>query len=132
MIENFRRLLTSQPNSIGTRDLTRLVFVTTIQQINHSTIMPSYYDSISEDLAEWALKQSLFFVGSAGTHGKHVNISPKGYPGDTFAILHPTVVAYLDYTGSGVETISHIYDNGNVTVMFCRYGTWRRVKKIHD
>ena len=35
----------------------------------------------------------------------HVNVSPKGY--DTFRVLDERPVAYLDLTGSGVETIAH-------------------------
>src|SRR5438552_10586693 len=51
--------------------------------------------------------QKIFFVASAplDPHG-HVNLSPKGL--DTFRILDPTTVAYLDFNGSGVETIAHL------------------------
>ena len=44
----------------------------------------------------------------------HVNVSPKGY--DTFRVLDPHRVAYLDLTGSGVETIAHLRENGRITV----------------
>ncbi len=37
---------------------------------------------------------------------------------DTFAVLGPTTVAYLDYVGSGVETIAHVRENGRITLMF--------------
>jgi hypothetical protein len=30
-------------------------------------------------------------------------------------------VAYLDFVGSGVETIAHIRDNGRVTILFCSF-----------
>ena len=39
----------------------------------------------------------------------------------TFAVLGPTTVAYLDYTGSGAETIAHLRDNGRITVMFSAF-----------
>ena len=63
----------------------------------------------------------MFFVASApsGSEG-HVNLSPKGY--DTFAVLGPNEVAYLDLTGSGAETIAHLRDNGRITLLFCSFG----------
>ena len=36
----------------------------------------------------------------------HVNVSPKGL--DTFRVLGPRRVAYLDLTGSGNETAAHL------------------------
>jgi predicted pyridoxine 5'-phosphate oxidase superfamily flavin-nucleotide-binding protein len=51
--------------------------------------------------------QRIFFVASAPLDAAgHVNLSPKGL--DTFRILGPTTVAYLDFNGSGVETIAHL------------------------
>ena len=84
--------------------------------------MPSYYDSISDDLRDWALSQPLFFTASAPLTGAHINVSPKGLPAATLSVLNPNFVAYVDATGSGVETISHVYENGRVTIMFCGFG----------
>jgi hypothetical protein len=83
--------------------------------------MVEFFDSISPQLAAWAKQQPVFFTASAPLAGKHINISPKGLPASTFHILSPTRVAYIDATGSGSETISHIYENGRVTVMFCSF-----------
>ncbi|MBW5469773.1 pyridoxamine 5'-phosphate oxidase family protein [Brevibacillus formosus] len=65
-------------------------------------------------------KQQMFFVASApmDTDG-HVNLSPKGY--DSFRIISPTEVAYLDLTGSGNETSAHLQENGRITLMFCAF-----------
>ena len=63
--------------------------------------MPKFFDSISDDLAEWAMQQSVFFTASAPLTGKHVNISPKGIPSATLTVLSPNSVAYIDATGSG-------------------------------
>ena len=61
---------------------------------------------IDDSLREWIDAQQMFFVATApsGDDG-HVNCSPKG--GDTFRVLGPTTVAYLDYAGSGIETVAH-------------------------
>jgi predicted pyridoxine 5'-phosphate oxidase superfamily flavin-nucleotide-binding protein len=64
--------------------------------------------------------QKVFFVASAPLDaGGHVNLSPKGL--DTFRILGPTTVAYLDFNGSGVETIAHLKENGRIVLMFCAF-----------
>jgi len=66
--------------------------------------------------------QHIFFVASAPLDPSgHVNLSPKGL--DTFRILDPTTVAYLDFNGSGVETIAHLREeeNGRIVLMFCAF-----------
>src|SRR5262249_8932054 len=77
-------------------------------------------DAISDELAEFIAAQHVFFVATAPSgDGGHVNLSPKGL--DTFTVLDPSTVAYLDLTGSGVETIAHLRDNGRITIMFCAF-----------
>jgi hypothetical protein len=82
--------------------------------------MGRIHDTVDDDLAAWLHAQPVFFVGTApsGTGG-HVNVSPKGY--DTFRVLGPTTVAYLDLTGSGIETVAHLADNGRITLLFCAF-----------
>jgi Pyridoxamine 5'-phosphate oxidase len=64
--------------------------------------------------------QKIFFVASAPLDpAAHINLSPKGH--DTFRILGPTTVAYLDFNGSGVETIAHLKENGRIVLMFCAF-----------
>ena len=60
-----------------------------------------------------------FWVASAPLTGDgHVNISPKGGP--YFGIPDDHTFWFLDLSGSGNETIAHIYEpgNGRVTIMF--------------
>jgi len=87
------------------------------------------YDAIDGRLREFVLRQPVFFVATAATEGR-VNVSPKGMKG-TFAVLGPNRVAYLDYTGSGVETIAHLRDNGRITVMFCAFAGPPNVVRLH-
>jgi hypothetical protein len=64
--------------------------------------------------------QHIFFVASAPLDAAgHVNLSPKGL--DTFRVLGPTTVAYIDFNGSGVETIAHLRENGRIVLMFCAF-----------
>ena len=76
------------------------------------------------------MNQSLFFTASAPLAGSHVNISPKGLPNSTFRVFSPNTAAYIDVTGSGSETISHVYENGRVTIMFCSFSPSPRILRF--
>ena len=92
--------------------------------------MAERFASIKPDLAEWWAAQPLFFVATAPSGaGGHVNCSPKGL--DTLRILAPTRVAYLDLTGSGIETIAHLRDNGRITLMACAFEGAPRISRIY-
>jgi predicted pyridoxine 5'-phosphate oxidase superfamily flavin-nucleotide-binding protein len=75
---------------------------------------------ITPELAEFIRAQPMFFVGTAPLDASgHVNLSPKGL--DSFRVLAPDRVAYLDLTGSGNETSAHLAENGRITFMFCAF-----------
>lgn len=90
--------------------------------------MAQVFDAIDDVMAEWMAAQPVFFVGSAPSDGGHVNVSPKGY--DTFRVLDPHRVAYLDLTGSGAETVAHLRDNGRLTIMFCAFAGRPRILRL--
>jgi hypothetical protein len=92
--------------------------------------MGKVYDKLSDRLRAFIAAQPVYFVASAPREGGHVNVSPKGYP-DTFAVIDDTTVAYLDLDGSGVETISHLRDNGRVTIMFCAFTGPPKVLRLY-
>jgi hypothetical protein len=75
---------------------------------------------IDDEARKFIEAQHVFFVASAPLDAAgHVNLSPKGL--DTFRILGPTTVAYVDFNGSGVETIAHLKENGRIVLMFCAF-----------
>jgi hypothetical protein len=90
--------------------------------------MAKTFETIDESLAEWIGRQHVFFVATAPSADGHVNCSPKGL--DSFVVLSPTTVAYLDLTGSGVETISHLQDNGRICIMFCAFDGPPRIVRL--
>ena len=92
--------------------------------------MPQFFPSIPPNLEEWVLKQQVFFTATAPLHGRHINVSPKGLPASTFTIFDPNHAAYIDATGSGSETISHVYENGRITIMFCSFETAPRIVRF--
>jgi pyridoxamine 5'-phosphate oxidase-like protein len=89
------------------------------------------YPEIDEKLSQWIEQQHLFFVGTAPlSPDGHVNVSPKG---DLrwFRVLGPREVAYLDFVGSGAETIAHARENGRIVVMFCAFDGPPRIVRLH-
>lgn len=91
--------------------------------------MAKFYEEITEELREFIGKQHMFFVASAPLSAEgHVNLSPKGL--DSFRILSPHRVAYLDMTGSGNETSAHLHENGRITFMFCAFEGAPRVLRL--
>jgi hypothetical protein len=88
------------------------------------------FTAIDDALSDWIAAQKLFFVATAPSgDGGHINCSPKGR--DSFRVLGPTTVGYVDYTGSGVETIAHLRDNGRIVVMFCAFEGGPRIVRLH-
>ena len=82
--------------------------------------MGKLFTEINAELKTWIEKQRMFFVSTAPLSANgHINCSPKGY--DSFRIIEPTVVAYQDLTGSGIETIAHIKENKRIVIMFCAF-----------
>jgi hypothetical protein len=93
--------------------------------------MATVFEAIDDKLREWLLAQPVFFVGTAPLCGDgHVNLSPKGMAG-TFAVLGPRRVAYLDYFGSGVETIAHLRENGRIVLMCCAFTGPPKIVRLH-
>lgn len=92
--------------------------------------MGKLYDEITPELQEWIERQRMFFVATApsGSEG-HINCSPKGL--DTFRVLGPKTVGYLDLTGSGAETIAHLRENGRVCLMFCAFEGPPNIVRLH-
>ena len=88
------------------------------------------YDEITPELKEWLARQRLFFVGTAPLAAEGmVNCSPKGL--DTLRLLGPLEVAYLDLTGSGIETVAHVRENGRIVLMFCAFEGAPRIVRLH-
>jgi hypothetical protein len=97
--------------------------------------MGKLYPELDERLRQFIARQSVFFVATAPClrsdgDGGHINISPKGYR-DTFAVIGPRSVAYLDLTGSGAETIAHLRQNGRITIMFCSFDHTAKILRLY-
>ncbi len=97
--------------------------------------MGKVYTELDQRLQKFISRQPVFFVATApcltpSGEGGHVSLSPKGYR-DTFAVLGPRTVAYVDLTGSGTETIAHLRQNGRITIMFCSFSRQAKILRIY-
>ena len=93
--------------------------------------MGQFFEIIPEYLMAWILDQKMFWVATAPLSGSgHVNVSPKG--GLYFGLLNHKTFWYMDLTGSGNETISHLYEpgNGRITVMFSAFDGSPRIVRL--
>lgn len=92
--------------------------------------MGKQFDEITDELATWIGAQHMFFVATAPLAANGlINLSPKGM--DTFRVLGPREVAYLDLTGSGVETIAHLRENGRIVFTFCAFAGPPKIVRLH-
>ena len=92
--------------------------------------MGKLFDEITPDLAGWLGRQRLFFVATAPLAADGlVNCSPKGM--DSFRVLGPRAVAYLDLTGSGIETVAHLRENGRIVFTFCAFEGPPKIVRLH-
>lgn len=92
--------------------------------------MAKTYKSISPDHQAFIERQPMYFVASAPLLATgHVNLSPKGL--DTFRVLDPNTVMYLDLTGSGNETAAHVTENGRLTLMFCAFDGSPKILRMY-
>ncbi len=92
--------------------------------------MGKTYQAIDDALAQWITRQHMFFVATAPLAAAgHVNCSPKG--GDTLRVLGPNELAYLDGAGSGIETVSHLRENGRIVIMLCAFDGPPRIVRLH-
>ena len=80
--------------------------------------MASKFETLTEEHIEFIGRQHVFFVGTAGKEG-YINVSPKGM--DSFRVLTPGRVVWLNLTGSGNESAAHVLENGRMTIMFCSF-----------
>ena len=80
--------------------------------------MGQQYPELSEQHIQFISEQKIYFVGTAAESGS-VNVSPKG--GDSLRVINAKEIAWLNLTGSGNESASHVLQDPRMTVMFCSF-----------
>ena len=77
------------------------------------------------------LAQKIFWVATAPLSASgHVNLSPKG--GSYFGVIDERTFWYMELTGSGIETVSHLHERGNgrITVLFNAFEGGPRIVRL--
>ena len=91
--------------------------------------MADFTDTLTDDHIAFIGKQPIYFVATAA-EGARINLSPKGYA-DSFKVLSPSQVAWLDLGGSGNETHAHLAADGRITIMFCAFDRTALILRIY-
>jgi hypothetical protein len=93
--------------------------------------MGRVYERIDDRLARFIEDQPVFFVATAPLDADGlINCSPKGNRHE-LAVVAPDRVAFLDQTGSGIETVAHLADNGRIVLMVCAFDGPPRILRLH-
>ncbi|MBI9113462.1 pyridoxamine 5'-phosphate oxidase family protein [Sanguibacter suaedae] len=92
--------------------------------------MGKLFEEIDDTLRRWIAAQPMWFVSTAPLAADgHINVSPRG--ADSFSVLGPRRVGWVDLTGSGVETIAHLRENGRICIMFTSFDQRPRIVRLH-
>lgn len=92
--------------------------------------MGKTYEAIGEALRTFIEAQAVFFVATAPlSSAGHVNLSPKGR--DSLRVLDGRRLAYLDFVGSGAETIAHLEENARIVLMWCAFDGPPKIVRVH-
>ncbi|MDJ0381687.1 pyridoxamine 5'-phosphate oxidase family protein [Streptomyces sp. G-G2] len=93
--------------------------------------MATTHEHIDGRLRAFIEAQPMFFTATAPLSGDgHVNLSPKGRVG-TLVVIDEHTLAYLDFGGSGAETIAHVRENGRITLMWCSFSGAPNIVRVH-
>ena len=80
--------------------------------------MANQYQALKSSHISFIEDQKIFFVATAMDEGR-INLSPKGM--DTLRVLDNHQLIWLNLTGSGNETATHLQFNNRMTIMFCAF-----------
>jgi hypothetical protein len=87
-----------------------------------------FFTELTGDHSAFIAKAPVFFVATAAADAR-INLSPKGM--DSFRILSPRQIGYLDVGGSGNETHAHLAADGRITVMMCAFDRPALILRIY-
>lgn len=90
--------------------------------------MADKYDALTPELSDWIEQQPIFFVASAAQDG-HINLSPKGQ--SSLKVLGPDELLWLNLTGSGNETATHLRNVNRLTLMWCAFAGPPRILRVY-
>jgi hypothetical protein len=90
--------------------------------------MAKSFTELSESHEKFILDQKVFFVATAPREGS-INLSPKGY--DSLRVINDKELIWLNLTGSGNETATHLLDTNRMTLMFCAFEGLPQILRVY-
>jgi hypothetical protein len=90
--------------------------------------MAEYFNALNQDHVAFIGAQSMFFVATADTDTL-INISPKGM--DSLRILDGNRLVWLNLTGSGNETYTHLQSSPRMTLMWCSFAKLPLILRVY-
>lgn len=90
--------------------------------------MSDFTETLTDAHIAFIADQHVFFVATAADDAR-INLSPKGL--DTFRVISPGRIAWLDLGGSGNETHAHLVADGRITIMFCNFSNPANILRIY-
>lgn len=85
-------------------------------------------NSLSQKQIDFIGEQKIFFVATAMPEGR-INLSPKGM--DTFVVQSPERILWLNLSGSGNETATHLRYDNRMTIMFCAFEGKPKILRLY-
>jgi len=85
-------------------------------------------DRLDQGLREFIEEQKIFFVATAAP-GARINLSPKGT--DTLRVVDEQRILWLNLTGSGNETATHLRSDDRMTLMWCAFEASPRILRVY-
>ena len=79
--------------------------------------MAEYFTALNQDHVAFIEAQSMFFVATADADSP-INVSPKGM--ESLRVLPGNRLVWLNLTGSGNETYTHLQSTPRMTLMWSR------------
>jgi hypothetical protein len=86
------------------------------------------FESLSDEHRRFIADQKIFFVATAARDGR-VNLSPKGEA--SLSVIGSNEILWLNLTGSGNETASHLLDTNRMTLMWCALEGPPRILRVY-
>ncbi len=90
--------------------------------------MAKFIESITADLRAFIEAQQVFFVATGMAEGR-INLSPKGL--DSLRVVDERSVLWLNLSGSGNETATHLREDGRITLMFCAFEGRPKILRLY-
>ena len=85
-------------------------------------------DHLDESLRGFIEAQKIFFVATVAP-GAKINLSPKGM--DSLRVVDERRVLWLNLTGSGNETATHLRTDDRMTLMWCAFEGSPRILRAY-